>query len=106
GIFLLIAVLGILVMLKKPEVKHKAADTVEEIKAVKPAVVNAEPPKVKEAKALVKEAFDLKDQYGAALKKLQLAKEAAEGTSFLPDVEAAIEETLAKIDKAVSAVDK
>src|SRR6185503_19639413 len=107
GLFLLIVVLGILVMLKKPEVKHKAAlDTVEETKAPKTPVANAEPPKVKEAKALVKEAFDLKDQLGLALKKLKDAKTAAEGSPFAPDVDAAIEETMAKIDKALSAVDK
>jgi hypothetical protein len=106
GLFLLIVVLGILVLTRKPEVKHKAPDTVEEIKTPKPAAVSLESPKLKEAKALVKAAFDLKDQLGLALKKLKDAKIAAEGTSFASDVEAAIEETMAKIDKAVSAVDK
>jgi hypothetical protein len=108
GLFLLIVVLGIMVMLKKPEVKHKAVaeTTEEETKTAKTTVVNAEPPKVKEAKALVKEAFDLKDQLGLALKKLRDAKTAAEGTSFAADVDAAIDETIGRIDKALSALDK
>src|SRR6185436_13417766 len=106
GLFLLIVVLGILVMMKKPEVKHKAVDTAEETKTVKPAVVSTENPKIKESKALVKEAFDLKDQLGLGLKKLREAKTAAEGTAFAADVDAAIEEMMGKIDKALSAVDK
>ena len=107
GLALLIIVLGIMVLLRKPEVKTKGApNVVEEVKVPTAPAANAEPPKLKEAKALVKEAFDLKDQHGLALKKLKEAKTAAEGTSFTADVDAAIEETLAKIDRAVSAVDK
>src|SRR5688572_13929991 len=62
GLALLIIVLGIVVLTRKPAVKAKAsADVVEEIKVPTAPAASAEPPKLKEAKALVKEAFDLKD---------------------------------------------
>jgi hypothetical protein len=78
----------------------------------KPKVVapSAESAKEKEVKALLKEAFDLKqkqpDALGLQLKKFREAEKAAEGLKLLEDVTAAIDEVMAKLDKAIAVLDK
>lgn len=109
GLFLLIVILGIMVMLKKPEPKKKPLADADEDSKPKPVVVETESPKVKEVKALLKEGFDLKakdpDSLGPQLKKFRDARAAAEGTAMERDADAALDDILARIDKAVAAVD-
>jgi hypothetical protein len=110
GLFLLIVVLLILVLLKKDPPKKKHLEEASE--ETKPKIVAGpvEPPKVKEIKALLKAAFDLKkekpDEIGLQLKKFREAEKAAEGTAMASDVSTAIDEVLSKIAKAISDLDK
>jgi hypothetical protein len=108
GLFLVIAVLLIAVLMKKPAPKKTLAEG-EETPKPKPVVVGTESPKVKEVKALLKEAFDLKakdpDALGPQLKKFKEARAAAEGTSLAAETEGHLDDMIARIDKAVAAID-
>ncbi len=108
GLFLVIVVL-LIVVLMKPAPKKKTLAEGEENPKPKPVAVETESPKAKEVKALLKEAFDLKakdpDALGPQLKKFKEARTAAEGTALAPDAEAALDDMMARIDKAVSAID-
>jgi len=108
GLLLLIIVLVIAILLKKPPPKKHVAEE-NEAPAPKPVAVAVENPKLAKVKALLKEAFDLKqkepDALGPQLKKFREARAAAEGTSLEADTEAAIDDTIVRIDKAVSAID-
>ncbi|MBI3856343.1 MAG: hypothetical protein HY293_11705 [Planctomycetes bacterium] len=105
GVFVLIVLVLIVVLGRKPEAKSKpTADVVEGTK-IKPTAGITDSPKVKEAKALLKEAFEIKpEQIGLQIKKFRQAKAAAEGTPLAPDVESAIDDALARLDKAINAV--
>ncbi|MBV8880086.1 MAG: hypothetical protein JO332_08995, partial [Planctomycetaceae bacterium] len=109
GLFLLIVVLGILVLMKKDPVKKPAHVAVEEETTKKPAVVAVENPKEKQVKDLMKAAVELKtkepDALGPQLKKFQEARAAAAGTLLEADVESAYDDMIARIDKAVAAID-
>ncbi|HUR37904.1 MAG TPA: hypothetical protein VM222_00310 [Planctomycetota bacterium] len=109
GLFLVIVVLLVLVLTKKPPPKKATTEEAEETRKPKPVAVETESPKVKEVKALLKEAFDLKakdpESLGPQLKKFKEAAAAAEGTALATDAEAALDDVRLRIDKAVSAVD-
>lgn len=108
GLALLIIVLGILVAMKKDPPK-KVAAVVEEDSVKKTAPVVVENPKEKQIKDLLKEALDLKtkepDALGAQLKKFQEARAAAQGTALEAEVDTLFDDMMARIDKAVGAVD-
>ena len=106
GLFLIIVVLLIVVATRKPAAKVKPTEVVEETTNKKVVVAPAESPKETQAKALLKAAFELKapEQLGQQLKKLREAEAAAAGLALAADITAAIDDTLAKLDKAVAAV--
>jgi hypothetical protein len=108
GLFLIIAVLLILVLTKKPPPKAKTDEVVEDSKGPKVTATTNESPKEKEIKALLKAAFDLKtskpDALGEQLKKFREAEIAAGGTALAADIATAIDDVLAKLDKAIAAV--
>ncbi|HVE38993.1 MAG TPA: hypothetical protein VNM14_03840 [Planctomycetota bacterium] len=110
GLFLVIVVLLILVLTKKDPPKKKHLEEASE--ETKPKVVAgpAESPKEKEIKGLLKAAFDLRkdqpEELGLQLKKLREAEKAADGGAMASDVTTAIDEVLAKIAKAISALDE
>lgn len=105
GLFLVIVVLLIVVLTRKPPPKAKPAEVAEETKTRAPAAP-AESPKEKEAKALLKAAFDLKaaqpDALGLQLKKFREAEAAAAGLSLAADIATAVDDVLAQLDKAIS----
>jgi hypothetical protein len=105
GLALIIAVLLIVVLTRKPPPKIKPTEVAEE-PTKKVAVAPTESPKETQAKALLKAAFDLKapEQLGQQLKKLREAEAAAAGLALANDITTAIDDALAKLDKAVSAV--
>jgi len=110
GLFLLIAVLGIAVLMKKDPPKKKHLEEASEENKPKVVAGPAETPKEKEIKGLLKAAFDLKkdqpEALGLQLKKLREAEKAANGSGMASDVTAAIDDVLARIEKALSDLDK
>lgn len=109
GLFLVILVLTIIVLTRKPPVQHSQHTEASEEAQAKVPVAVVETPKERQAKALIKEAFDLKraqpDALGLQLKKFRAAQAAAEGTSLAADLSSAVDDVIAKIDKAILAID-
>jgi hypothetical protein len=106
GVLLIVVVLLIVLLTRKPDVKQKPGGETAEENKPKPVAGVTDSPKVKEVKALLKEAFEVKpDAIGQQLKKLRAAQAAAEGTPLLPDVNSAIDDAMAKLDKAITALD-
>src|SRR6185295_174406 len=110
GLALILIVLVILVLTRKDPVKKKTLEDTADTTKTKVTVGPEETPKEKEVKALLKEAFDLKQKQpealGLQLKKFREAETKAEGSNLLSDVKTAIDDVLVKIDKAISGVDE
>lgn len=109
GLLLVIVILLVMVLTRKPPPPKKTLAETEEDSRPKPVVVETESPKVKQVKALLKEAFDLKqkdpDALGPQLKKFKEAAAAAEGTALSSAAEDALDDVRLRIDKAVAAID-